>query len=147
MRHTLVIICLLYSSANLSAIYHWTNQQDVPQYSQSPPRDRSIPRQKIHIKKHISQEQTAGQSLQQSADAIAQSNAERQAAHDETRQRAEQQQQMKENCANIRQSLAALELSGNRSYKDGEGNYRRLSESDKDKRRQQLNASLEKNCR
>jgi len=146
MRKTLFVMFLLYSSSSLAIIYHWTNQQGVQQYSQAPPRDKSIPSEKIHIKKHFNDNALPSNSFQQSADAIARSNAERKAASDKANKQIEQQQLADNICRRTKQSLSSLELSGNRRYKDADGNYLRLDEEAKNKQRQKLNEQIEKNC-
>jgi len=146
MRKALFVIFLLYSSSSLAVIYHWTTHEGVQKYSQSPPRDKSISSEKIYIKKHFNDSDVPNTSLQQSADAIAKSNAERKIASDKLDQELVQQRLMNDICHRAKQSLAALELSGNRLYKDASGDYLRLDEEAKNKQRQKLNKQIEENC-
>ena len=146
MRKTLFVMFLLCSSSSLAVIYHWTNQQGVQQYSQAPPRDKSISSEKIYIKKHFNDTELPVISLQQSADAIAKSNADRKIASDKFDQQLIQRRLMDNVCHRAKLSLAALELSGNRLYKDASGSYLRLDEEAKNIQRQKLNKQIEENC-
>jgi len=147
MRQALFVIFLLFSTPNIAKIYHWTDQQGAQHFSQTPPRDKSILSEKIHIKKHRHEAQQAKESLQESANAIAKSNAERKAANDEIKQQIKHQRLMANNCQQAKQSLSALTLSGNRKYKDASGNYQRLDEKAKNKQRKRLNTLIKENCR
>jgi len=146
MRKTLLVMFLLYSSSSLAIIYHWVNQQGVQQYSQTPPRDKSIPSERVYIKKHIKDEDMPSESLEQSAETIAESNAERKTISDELNQKFQRLQIMAENCKLAKLSLVDLERGGNRLYKDANGDYQRLDEAAKNKQRKQLNAVIDENC-
>jgi len=146
MHKTSLVIYLLYSSSSLALIYDWTSPNGVQQYTQSPPRDSSISSEKIYIKKHISDSELPSESIQQSADAIAKSNAERKATSDKFTQQIKQLELMRANCLRAKKSLSALELGGNRMYKDAEGNYLRLNEEAKAKQREEIKKQIKENC-
>ena len=145
-----LIICLLLLFANISyaAIYQWIDEHGNTHYGQLAPRDKNIDAKKIFVKpsRVIDNEQTSTP-IQDSANEIAKSNADRKAANDKIQQQANEKRRLQERCETSKKNLAELDYGGNRLYKDADGNYSRLSPDDKTKKREELNTFINENCR
>ncbi|MEW4983939.1 MAG: DUF4124 domain-containing protein [Cycloclasticus sp.] len=147
-RTLMVCIFLLSSSLTHATIYHWVDEQGTTNYGQTPPKNKSIARQKIVVKSQtVVESQQAQQSIQDSANEISKSNAERKAASDKRQQEVIKQARRQERCETSKENLAQLDYGGNRLYKDAEGNYARFTAEDKNLQREQLNAFINENCR
>lgn len=147
MRYVLFISLSLLAITNSQAdIYKWNDEHGTRQYTQSPPRDKSIYIEKIKYKKYLSKSETPSHSTQDEADEIGRSNAKRQAATDKAVHQNQQQQLARDSCQRAKQSLAALDFGGNRLYKDAEGNYHRFNTEEKKHKREQLKEVILNNC-
>ena len=145
-RSLTVLFYLLFATIGHAAIYKWADENGNTSYGQAPP--RNIISQEITIKS--APVETTGKpqkSIQDSADEIAKSNAERKASTDKTTQKAQQQRLLQDQCANAKKELSTLGIGGNRLYKDSDGNYSRINEDDKNQQRQKLSAFIHENCR
>lgn len=136
-----------FSSNTLAAIYKWTDEQGITSYGQTPPRDKSIKLEKLNTKRSPPVSVDRLKSLQDNANEIAKSNAERAAANNKAAELAREKQRIAEECSKAKQALAALDFGGNRLYKDSEGNYSRLTEETKTQQRQNLSLAIEETCR
>lgn len=145
----LFITCFVFFFAvsSQSAIYQWTNEQGNIAYGQKPPRDKTIKTQKILLKSSEIIEVKQAESIQDSANEIAKSNAARKAANEKIQQEAAEALLLQERCATSKKSLTELDFGGNRLYKDSDGNYSRFSAEDKSQQREQLTAFINENCR
>jgi len=147
MRYVLCIsLALLFITNSQAGIYKWNNEHGTRQYTQSPPRDKSIHIEKIIYKKYFNKSVTPSQSMQDDADEIARSNAKRQAAIDKAEHQNQQQQLARKSCQRAKQSLTSLDFGGNRLYKDAEGNYHRFNTEEKERKRELLNEIILNNC-
>jgi len=147
-RALMFCFCLLSANLTHAAIYHWVDHQGNSHYAQQPPRDKSINAQKMGVKSnHIVDSEQPQQSIQDSANEIAESNAARKAESDKAQQKANETRLLQERCDTSKKNLAELDYGGNRLYKDAEGNYSRLSTEEKNNQREQLNAFINENCR
>lgn len=82
-RFLIFCIILFFNGLGHAAIYHWIDEQGGTHYSQRPPRDKTIISQKIVFKSMATAfDQQPQPTIQDSANEIAKSNAERQAAHE-----------------------------------------------------------------
>ncbi len=144
-----LIFCFVFflSGNTLAAIYKWTDEQGITSYSQTPPRDKNLQLEKINTKRGPSVPVDRLKNLQDSANEIAKSNAERATANNKAAALVREKQRIAEECSQAKRALAALDLGGNRLYKDSEGNYARLTEEDKAQQRQSLNLAIEEACR
>tara|TARA_R110002095_G_scaffold44995_4_gene40450 strand:- start:2926 stop:3375 length:450 start_codon:yes stop_codon:yes gene_type:complete len=146
-RFLIFCIFLFFNGLGHAAIYHWIDEQGGSHYSQRPPRDKTIISQKIVFKTIATAfDQQAQPTIQDSANEIAKSNAERQATHEKTQQEAKENSRLQERCATSKKNLLELDFGGNRLYKDADGNYSRLDAEDKNQQRAQLNAFINENC-
>ncbi|MBQ0725638.1 MAG: DUF4124 domain-containing protein [Cycloclasticus sp.] len=143
-----LIFCFIFflSSNALAAIYKWTDDQGNTSYGQTPPRDKSLKLEKLNTKRSPSVPVDRLKSLQDSANEIAKSNAERAAANNKAAELVREKQRIAKECSQAKQALAALDLGGNRLYKDSEGNYSRLTQEDKSQQRQSLSLAIEETC-
>ena len=146
-RALIFCFCLLFTHLAHTAIYHWVDHQGNTHYGQRPPKDKSITANKVFIKSSgIFDDEKTLTPIQDSANKIADSNAERKAANDEAVQQANNKRRLQEQCDATKKNLEELDYGGNRLYKDADGNYSRLSPEDKTKQRQKLDAFLQDNC-
>jgi len=139
---------LLISSVASSTIYKWVDHDGVVNYGQVKPQRQSITPDQVVIKaqKRISS-QKAPESIIDSANAIAGSNAERTAANKEKDAANIERSRLQKNCISSKQNLANLNYSSNRLHKDSKGNYTRLTAAGKERRRKELVALIKENCR
>jgi len=146
-RALMFCFCLLFANLAHTAIYYWVDHQGNTHYGQRPPKDKSLTAKKVFIKSSgIIDSEKVLTSIQDSANAIATSNAERKAANDEALRLANDERRLQEQCDATQKSLEELDYGGNRLYKDADGNYSRLSYEEKTKQRQKLEAFLQDNC-
>jgi hypothetical protein len=146
-RALIVLISFFTLSIAHATIYQWTDQQGQLHYSQTPPPNKSIESKKITIRNSTVTGDKPHPSIQDSANEIAKSNAERKAANEKIQQDARANRAMQERCSTSKKNLAELDYGGNRLYKDADGNYSRFSAEDKNQQREQLNAFINENCR
>jgi len=143
-------ICLLAGFSSQADIYKWTDQNGNTHFGEKRPFDKSISYKKLSIKaQRVNEAESEGRlkSIQQSADEIEKSNADRQAAIDKADLSAETKKRSHAECDNVRKSLSSLDFGGNRLYKDSDGNYSRMNEDDRNIKREQFNQFLNENCR
>lgn len=138
---------LLFSSFSHSAIYEWTNEQGNKAYTQAPPSDKSISSKKLVVK---SQKVTASFEPVDVSDDITDANpadnTNETSPEAEAKKIAEGKRLLKEQCSNAKSAIAGLE-GGNRLYKDSKGNYLRMSEKEKAKRRKNINSFMDEHCK
>ena len=142
-----VVLLATYSSMSYSAIYEWTNKQGNKAYTQTPPSDKSISRKKLEVKSQKtsdaitysdkSEETTTPDSTEEASDV---------SPEEQAKKIAEGKQLIKEQCTNAKSGLAGLD-GGNRLYKDSKGNYLRMTEEEKDKRRKNINSFITEHCK
>jgi len=143
-------ICLFVGFSSQADIYKWTDQNGNTHFGEKRPFDKSISYKKLSIKaQRVNEDANEKQltSIQQSADELEKSNADRQAEINNAELAAETEKHSQQECDNVKKSLAMLDFGGNRLYKDSEGNYSRLSEDDKNNQREKFNQFLDENCR
>ena len=146
-RALMFCFCLLFASLAHTTIYYWVDHQSNTHYSQRPPQDKSLAAKKIFIKPSGTIDSNKPlTSIQDSANEIAKSNAERKAANDKILQQSTDHKRLQEQCEATQKSLEELDYAGNRLYKDSDGNYSRLSSEEKATQRQKLNDFLKDNC-
>jgi len=146
-RALMFCCCLLFAHFAHATIYYWVDHQGNTHYGQRPPQDKSLVAKKVFIKSSgIFDAEKTLTPIQDSANAIAASNAERKAANDEALRQANDERRLQEHCDATQKSLEKLDYGGNRLYKDADGNYSRLSYEEKTKQRQKLEAFLQDNC-
>lgn len=149
-RYVVFSICLSISSLCLADIYQWTGQHGNTAYGQQRPVDKSIPYNVISKEARPASETQSGsqlKSIQETADELEKANAVRQAKIDDAKLAEETKKQSQAKCESVKASLAALDFGGNRLYKDSDGNYSRLADDDKNRKRQEFNQFLDENCR
>jgi hypothetical protein len=141
------VLLTTYSSMSYSAIYEWTNKQGNKAYTQTPPSDKSISRKKLDVKSKktndaitytdSSEEATTSDSIEEASDV---------SPEEQAKKIAEGKRLIKEQCTNAQSALAGLD-GGNRLYKDSKGNYLRMTEEEKDKRRKNINSFMSEHCK
>lgn len=145
MNKKLLACLLILAPLPLSAeTYKWVNEEGVVTYSQTPPPGQSAERVKLR-----GSSPSTGPSSQEKLDQLRQRMAD--GAEDrqlKKQQRQEEQEAKKlkqQNCASARSNLSSLQGLGNRLYKmDGE--YRRLSEQERQDLMQKEREHIKKNC-
>lgn len=148
-RCMIFCICLFVGFSSQAGIYKWTDQNGNTRFGQKRPADKSIPYKKLSIKaQRVNEEAIDKQlkSIQQNADELEKSNADRQAKFDEANLAAETKRQSQAECDNVKKSLSSLDFGGNRLYKDNQGNYSRFNEDDRNNQREKFNQFLKENC-
>lgn len=140
------IILISFSTVSISAIYEWTNKQGHTAYTQAPPKDKSISSKKLVVKSQTISESTSN--VESSSNDLEVSNEDDSSAStpDEAKKIAEGKKLLKEQCINAKSALAGLE-GGNRLYKDSKGNYLRMTEEEKNKRRKNINEFMSEHCK
>ena len=146
-RALMFCYCLLFTSLAHTTIYYWVDHQGNTHYGQRLPQDKSLSATKVFIKSSgVFDAEKTLTPIQDSANAIAASNAERKAANDEILQQANNIRRLQHQCEATKKNLEELEYGGNRLYKDANGNYSRLSSEEKTQQRQKLEEFLQDNC-
>jgi len=141
------VLLVTYSSMSYSAIYEWTNKQGNTAYTQTPPSDKSISRKKLDVK---SQRTAEAVSYTDNTEDVPDSDSTEEdsdvSPEEQAKKIAEGKQLIKEQCTNAKSALAGLD-GGNRLYKDSKGNYLRMTEDEKDKRRKNINSFMKEHCK
>lgn len=151
MRFIILInfILVLFSSISYSAIYEWKNKQGNTAYTQAPPSDKSIKTRKLEVKAQRVNEYVDPDEVGTENDGIDSSvtNEETDVSPEEQAKRiAEGKKLINEQCSNAKSALAGLE-GGNRLYKDSKGDYLRMTEKEKNKRRKNINSFIDEHCK
>jgi len=150
MRLTLLLIVftMIFCSPNYAAIYKWVNEQGVTSFTQQPPKNKSISFKKIKVRNTPlidGSEEGKSRAKWNSKEAEELNHKKAQEVSRKKQIRAATEE-LKKHCAVAKQSLANLNLGGNRLYKDSDGNYSRLDEESKNKKRQEISQFLADNC-
>jgi len=144
------ILCslLLINSAASAAIYKWVDHKGVINYGQIQPQRQSITPDKVILKTRKEDDsQKQPESIIDSANKIAESNAKRKAAADKKALAAQEKNRLQKNCAAAKENLANLDYSSNRLHKDSKGNYSRLTPAEKAQQRKEAMVLISENCR
>jgi small-conductance mechanosensitive channel len=130
----------------MAETYRWVNEEGVVTYSQTPPPEgRSAERVKLYGTTSPSGNQDAQNRLDKLRQNMADSAEDRELA-EQKRQAAKEEKALKQhNCQVARSNLSKLEALGNRLYKT-EGEYRRLSEEDRQSLMQKERDNIKDNC-
>jgi len=138
---------LINSSAN-AVIYKWVDHKGIINYGQTQPQRQAITPDKIILKAHKRDpSKEAPESIIDSSNKIAESNAKRKAEKHKKALASQKARQSQKRCISSKKNLANLNYSSNRLHKDSKGNYSRLTEVDKEQRRKELVALIKENCR
>jgi len=147
-RAFILCSCLLINSSANAAIYKWVDHKGVINYGQTKPQRQAITPDKIILKvQKRGDTKEASESIVDSANKIAESNAKRKAEKHKKALATQKERQLQKRCITSKKNLANLNYGGNRLHKDSKGNYSRLTPTDKEQRRKELRAFIKENCR
>jgi hypothetical protein len=145
-KNTLLACLLLLASQPLIAeTYKWVNEEGVVTYSQTPPPDQKSS-ERVKLRGSKSSNPQSGQSrLNQLRQSLADSAEDREMEKEKLKETEEERALKRHNCDAAHSNLRKLEGLGNRRYKmDGE--YRRLSEEERQSLMQQERDHIKSNC-
>jgi len=147
----LLLACLLtgltgpVSAEKDSAIYKWTDDGGVVQYSQTPPPDR--PSERMRRAPPPPEDPGAVQGkLQERVKAMEERQAAQEDAADKSKKEEEIKKIVKKNCDTARKNLANLQLGGPRAYRTADGQVKRLTEEERQARIEEANKQIEEFC-
>jgi len=149
MRLSILILftLVLFSSYSHSAIYEWTNKQGNQAYTQAPPSDRSIASKKLVVRSQkVIESIEPVETPDDITDANPADDTNETSPEKDAKRIAEGKKLLKEQCNNAKSAIAGLE-GGNRLYKDSKGNYLRMTEKEKAKRRKNINNFMDEHCK
>ena len=147
-QYLLLILILSFSiSESYATIYKWTNERGVITYSQHKPSNHTLKSERIVIKSTLSSAEAkeifcaepASQSTEPPDTVAATQISSREQKKINT-------EAVNKICRNAQQNLASLQRSGNVLYKDADGNFMRLTEQDKTKKRKEANQLIKEFC-
>ena len=147
MKYTIIIVILAALPTILYAdTYKWINEDGVTTYSQTPPKGVKAERVKVYGAKSSDSEQSSksrvNQLRQKLADSAEDLELEKQRQQKDTEDHALKQK----NCEAARQNLHSLEILGSRRY-EIDGEYRRLSDEERQKLMQKEREHVKANCK
>jgi hypothetical protein len=142
----LLLACLLILGPQplLAETYKWINEEGVVTYSQTPPPSGEAERVKL-LKSGPSDNQSSQTRLNNLRQRLADSAEDRELEQQEQEKADKEQKVKQQNCESARGNLRKLEGLGNRLYKMG-GEYRRLSEEERQRLMQQEREHIKANC-
>jgi hypothetical protein len=129
----------------MAETYRWVNDEGVVTYSQTPPPDHQAERVELRGTAAPSDSQKSQTRLDQLRQRLADREEDRQLAKKQRQETKEAQQHKHQNCEAARSNLRNLQGLGNRLYKS-EGEYRRLTEEERQNRMQQARENIKANC-
>jgi hypothetical protein len=129
----------------MAETYRWVNDEGVVTYSQTPPPDQQAERIKLRGTAAPSDSQHSQTRLDQLRQRLADREEDRQLAKKQRQETKEAQQRKGQNCEAARSNLRNLQGLGNRLYKS-EGEYRRLTEEERQNLMQQARENIKANC-
>jgi hypothetical protein len=143
-KYTILFTILVSLTSNLNAdTYKWIDEEGVVTYSQTPPPRQGVERVKIRGAKSGSDESSAR--LDQLRQRLADSAEDRQIAKQQREEAKAEEKRKRQNCEAARSNLRKLEGLGNRLYQT-EGEYRRLSEEERQSLMQKEREHIKANC-
>ena len=140
---TIFFIFLITIPVGFAAIYEWTNDEGNIAYTQTPPKNRSIPTKKISVRSSQPIEHSPSSTQDQHNPPVATGEPSPESLSQSKKDGAKLLQLQ---CANAKKALSNLSLGGTRLYKDSDGNYLRLNEKEKMKRSSNLNEFIKEHC-
>jgi len=148
-RAFILCSCLLINNSANATIYQWVDHKGVINYGQTQPQRQAITPDKIILKvqKRDNTKEEAPESVVDSVNTIAESNAKRKEEKNKKALAAQEKRQLQKNCIASKKNLANLNYGNNRLHKDSKGNYTRLTPADREQKRKKLRAYIKENCR
>ncbi|MEJ2453363.1 MAG: DUF4124 domain-containing protein [Candidatus Thiodiazotropha sp.] len=142
----LLLACLLILGPQplLAETYKWVNEEGVVTYSQTPPPSGEAERVKLR-ETTPSGSQSSQTKLNKLRQQMADSAEDRELEKQEQEKADKEKKVKQQNCQSARDNLRKLEGLGNRLYKM-EGEYRRLSEEERQRLMQQEQEHIKANC-
>ncbi len=127
-----------------SGIYKWTDETGQVHYTQFPP--ANLEAEMLHKVSQPKADSGSQDSLQKRIEAMEQRIEERKEAKDEFRRQTNVRKLVKANCENARKNLANLQRGANNAYMTPDGEVKRLTEEDKQKRIDEAKRQMDEYC-
>ena len=146
MKHPIPLLCaLLVTSSAYAETYRWVDENGVVSYSQTPPPSGQVETLEIRVPAGISSEE-ASKRLDGMRQQLEDRREDRKLAQEEKLKAKQEQQRRQQNCEAARNNLQKLEGLGNRLLKTADGEYRRLTEEERQQRMQEARKNIAENC-
>lgn len=147
MKNAILIAILVLLPPILNAdTYKWVNDEGVVTYSETPPPGRPAERIKLHGSKSPGSGQSSQTRLNQLRQKLADSKEDRDLAKQKRQAEKEELDLKRQNCNAARSNLRSLESLGSRLYQIN-GEYRRLTEQERQDLMQQEREHIKANCK
>ena len=143
-KNLLASLLILIASPLSAETYKWVNEEGVVTYSQTPPPGQAAERIKLREDAPANRPSSRDQ-LDQLRQRLADSAEDRGLLKQQRQEEKEANEIKKKNCQAARSNLSKLVGLGNRLYKTG-GEYRRLSEEERQNLMQKEKEHIKKNC-
>jgi hypothetical protein len=129
----------------MAQAYKWVDRNGVVSYSQTPPESVKVETQIIKQQSQSNGTDTNNELLRL-RQKLEDHKEDRQLAEEAARKATQESETKSKNCDAARSNLEKLQTSGNRMLKTTDGNYIRLSESEREQRIQAAHDQIKANC-
>jgi flagellar biosynthesis GTPase FlhF len=146
LRPLTIVFLMSAATAGFTQTYKWVDQNGVVSYSQTPPPSTQAETVDITPTPVVGNSDNSDE-LQRLRQRLEDSREDRELAKEEERKTREAAEIKRQNCSTARSNLENLLNSGNRMMKTTDGDYLRLSESERQTRIQAAREQIEANCK
>ena len=141
----LFLALFMISPLTLAQTYRWVDENGVVSYSQTPPPSGQAEIVNIHTAPQ-SGSQDAQERLNKMRQQLEDRREDRKLAKEEQLKSDQEKARRLQNCETARANLRKLEGLGNRLLKTPDGEYRRLTEEERQQRMQKARDNIKENC-